>query len=214
MPSVEPLGEEFAGREAKTRQFQRPEVRWRLAGGGARDVYPKTAIRGEMALAAEMPLADGCGPVATWGQGFGNRFIRYWQKLIEPRGQEFRGGPLFAPGNPVGEVKTRGVLTGQDAGTRGRADGTTGVGVGETDALGSEAIDIRRIDETVAVGAQIAPAQVVHQDEQDVPGSLCGTIKRRGGCERCRCGSPDEGSSFHDWLAALPDSLTSPCAFW
>ena len=50
----------------------------------------------------------------------------------------------------------------------GRADGRCGVGVGETQTLGCQAVDARCFVERTAVTAQIPPAEVVGKDEQDI----------------------------------------------
>ena len=61
-----------------------------------------------------------------------------------------------------------GVLAGHEAAARRRADGAAGVGLGEAHALGRQAVEVGRLDALLAVAAEVAVAEVVGQDEDDV----------------------------------------------
>ena len=47
-------------------------------------------------------------------------------------------------------------------------DGTAGVGVGETQAGGGEAVEVGRLVEVGAVAVEAFPAEVVAEDEEDI----------------------------------------------
>ena len=68
-----------------------------------------------------------------------------------------------------------GVLAGDERIAGWRADRGRGVGVGEADAFAGELIDVRRLDLGRAIAAEIAVADVVGQDEDDVGRSRRGT---------------------------------------
>ena len=102
----------------------------------------------------------------------------------------------MAAGEEVGEAEARGVFAGHDAGARGRADGTGGVGVGEAHATGGEAVDVGSFVEAAAVEADVAPAEVVDQDEDEVKASGRGgrwELGRKGGGGCCF----EEAASVH-----------------
>ncbi len=70
----------------------------------------------------------------------------------------------------------------------GGADGASGVVVGEAHAFGGHAVQVGRLDEALAVGAEVAVAQIVGQDEDDV-----GRVLRRGSLTAlCRSGRPGQ----------------------
>ena len=49
-----------------------------------------------------------------------------------------------------------------------RAERRRDEGVAEDDAFAGDAVDVRRLDERMAGEAQVVPAQIVNQDEDDV----------------------------------------------
>src|SRR5205823_2294729 len=71
------------------------------------------------------------------------------------------------------DAGARGVLAGHQAGPRGGAILAVVV-AGEAQALRGEAVDVRRLVVLRALAAQVRPAEVVGQDEDDIgpPGSL------------------------------------------
>ena len=72
-----------------------------------------------------------------------------------------------------------GVLAGHEAAARRRADGAAGVGLGEAHALGGQAVQVRREDVLLAVAAEVAVAEVVGQDEDDVGARRLSRARRR-----------------------------------
>src|SRR4051794_1219866 len=76
--------------------------------------------------------------------------------------------PLLLAGIEIGiDVLSRGKLSGEDSHSGWRADGGGVVRLGETHALGCEAIDVRRLNLS-AVAAQIGEAHVVDKDLHDI----------------------------------------------
>ncbi len=65
-------------------------------------------------------------------------------------------------------MQARRVLAGEDACPRWRADRASRVGVGEAHALRREPVDVRRLVERAAEAAQVAPAHVVDENEDEV----------------------------------------------
>lgn len=105
-----------------------------------------------------MPLADRRGVVALRAQersdGGAARFDEIAAAAVEHAGLQARP-PAVAPG--------------EDAVTRGRADGRRRMHVSEADAFGGQACGVRRQGAGVAVVAlEIAPAEVVAEDADDV----------------------------------------------
>ena len=57
---------------------------------------------------------------------------------------------------------------GEDRGARRGADAAGGVALGKADALGGKLVEVRCFDDRVAVAGEVAPAQVVRQEHDDV----------------------------------------------
>ena len=66
--------------------------------------------------------------------------------------------------------------TRHEAGARGGAHGSVGVEIGELHALGGETIDVGGLDVGRAHAAEVAVAEIVGEDENDVG------FRRRGTC--------------------------------
>jgi hypothetical protein len=60
------------------------------------------------------------------------------------------------------------VLAGHEHAARGRADGGAGVEVGEAQALRGHAVEVGRGDDLLAVAAEIAVAEVIGHDPDEV----------------------------------------------
>ena len=60
------------------------------------------------------------------------------------------------------------VKAGHEHAARRGADGRAGIGIGESHAVGGQAIEIRRFDLLLAVAAEVAVAEVIGQDEDDI----------------------------------------------
>ncbi len=67
------------------------------------------------------------------------------------------------------------IAAGHERGPRGRALGAVGIALGESHAFGGEPVEGRRFHVAAAVAAEVAIAQVVGEDQDDVgPTRQCG----------------------------------------
>ena len=112
----------------------------------------------EIAFAeADVPFADQAGAVAG---------------PFEHRGRGRFGGVHRQRRFAVEDAGAGGVAPGVLAGDEGvagrRADGAGGVGVGEAEAFARKPVAMRRLDGLRAVTAEVAVADVVGKDEDDV----------------------------------------------
>ena len=60
------------------------------------------------------------------------------------------------------------IAPGDQRNAGGRADGRVGIGLIEAHALGGEAVQMRGLEIGGAIDAQVGPAQIVGQDENDI----------------------------------------------
>ena len=130
---------------------------------GAMDVHlVETAlVRLVFGFVAEVPLAEDTCPVTG---------------LLQLLGKRHRSeGHALAFEDRVRDAVLELVTAGQQGAARRRAR-RRDLEVGEPDALGAELIEVRRLEDRIPVGAQVAIALVVGQDEDDVR-----TIRRHDG---------------------------------
>jgi hypothetical protein len=90
---------------------------------------------------------------------------------VVPRGVEQPGKrqklvAVLAAVGVVGDPVSSGVETGEDVGPAGRAKWRGRERVLEPRSLTGDAVDVRRLDERVAIGAHVIPSQVVDDDHQ------------------------------------------------
>ena len=139
--------------------------------------------------AAEVPLAEDRRAVAVFPERFGERH------LVQRQGRQLLGaqhlleGMLPAARQPVRQAQPCRVLAGQERGARGRTDVRRRVRIGEAHAPLGERVDVGRLVERAAEYADVAPAQVVHEEEDDVRRLLSGSRGCRRGLRRTRFGS-------------------------
>lgn len=73
------------------------------------------------------------------------------------------------------DAMTRRILTREKGAAAGRADGAVHIEVRELCSSGGERVKVRRFDDLMPIAAEITPAQVICQDENDVwPGNING----------------------------------------
>ena len=126
--------------------------------------------------AVEMPFAGVTGAVAGAFEERGDGdFVR----------AEADAG---ARGNPVADAGTVGVAAGHETGAGRRADGEGRVAVGELDAVGGEAVEVGGLNRRVGEAREVAVAEVVAEEDDDV-----GTRGRGGGAEGERGEQQDGG---------------------
>ena len=149
------------------------------------DPVPERLLR--MEVAAQVPLAHQAAGVPGVGQDLGQR--------AELADGAVRVGPRLGAAGP--QVTVDAVLRRDEArqqgGPGGRADGVAGERPREADALGRQAVDVRRADIRVAVAAERPGALVVGQDEEEVRaarraggGGVLGATRGRTGFLRAR----------------------------
>ena len=138
------------------------------------EILVEAALRGvELVAVAEMPFAEGARGVAGGLQpirngglaereaeavdiGLGDPRAVYAARLLDHVAKR--------------ELKSDALLpaAGHEAGARGRAHGGIGVEIGKLHALGREAIDVGRLDVGRAHAAEVAVAEIIGEDEDDV----------------------------------------------
>lgn len=132
-------------------------------------------------LAAVVPFAEGARGVTGGFQRLGERFFLE----IEP----------FLAGADAAHAGPRMIPAGEHLGTGGRADGTDEETV-ERHAIAGQGIDVRRGEIGISRHAEIAPALVVSEDEDD--------IRRRGGLHARRGQQGDRGEEKENGGAGKP----------
>ena len=105
---------------------------------------------------AEVPLADNARLVAGRFERAGECRRAWWNDERGVAGQD--AGARLSPG----------ILAGEQGEARGGAGGGTAVGVGEAEPFAGDAVEVRRFDRRRAVAAEIAVADVVGVDEDNV----------------------------------------------
>jgi hypothetical protein len=171
----EPVGEVFAvGAVGEPRIAIGREVALAAIGTAAvvaTEVVVEALILGPPALGAEVPLAGEERGVAGGLQRFCERGRIERQPVGVGRRQELgvalpclrvRGADV------VGDAGALRPLAGEDAGARGRANGARGVGIGEFRTVAREAIEIRCLVKRAAIDREIALAEIVGEEENDV----------------------------------------------
>ena len=120
---------------------------------------------------AEPPFAEGAAGVALCFQALGDGDIGGKEGVLSlglHRGIVAHGG-------------VAGMFAGHEDTARGRADGVAGVGTGEFHARGGERVDAGRLDLLLSVAAELAVAEIIREDEDDV--GLFGAGQERRGKE-------------------------------
>src|SRR5262249_23031795 len=148
--------------------LERGEVTPRRTGLVAGDVHVEALALRLEAFTAQVPFADVCGGVSRRLERLGEGRLFERQLRGDDGAQQWLVGPVGAAGDEVGEVEALRVLAGDQRGARRRADGAGGVGGGELYAVGGEAVEVRRAVVGAAVTAEVAGAEVVDQDDDDV----------------------------------------------
>ena len=91
-----------------------------------------------------------------------------------PPGELLRLHPVL---QIAGHAAANGQPAGEQRGAAGRADARGDVEIGEAHALAGHAVEVGRADARMAVATQVAVAQVVGQDDDQV-GQLLGPHRR------------------------------------
>ena len=107
---------------------------------------------------AKAPLADERGGVAGLLQHAGHGHVARRQRLCR----------VVARAGIAAHAGVTHVPAGHEHAARRRADSRPGVELREADPLGRQPIEVRRLDDPLPVRTEIAVAEVVGQDEDDV----------------------------------------------
>ena len=105
--------------------------------------------------------------------------------LLWQRGFGFCGGTVGR--NRLGEMKPRRILSGHDAGARGRTKRTGRIGISEPHAVAGQAFQRGCLVVGRAIYRAVRPAQIVGQDHDDIwlfcflPGDCCARHHGQGG---------------------------------
>ena len=150
---------ELAGRLAVANEVGRVEVAGR---GVVLRVQPVVETRlarrafAAVGLAVEVPLAGVTGPIAGFLEQLGDRHFAGSQEDAAVRR------------NPVTDAEAVGDPPGQQAGARGGTDRGRRIAVREFDPFCRELVEVRRADLRVGEAAQVAVAEVIAQEDDDV----------------------------------------------
>src|SRR5690606_13989999 len=113
------------------------------------------------AVVAHVPFADV------------GRFVSSFLQRLREGTQLMALGASFCVVDDAVHVR---ILTREDAAATGRTEGRRRERVPELGALASDPIDMWSFRHGAAGAAQIVPAQVIHQNENDVRRRRCGTL--------------------------------------
>src|SRR5438128_1381161 len=134
----------------------------------AKILLKAAAHRVELPLAAEVPLADHAGGVASLFEALSERRFREWQADVlafrRRAGVELMAEPLL-------------IAACHQAGPRRAAIRPRDVTVGAADAVLCDRVDVGRGNVLAALDADIAIAHVIANDDEDIGfgvGILCG----------------------------------------
>ena len=134
-------------------------VETNLAGAGFEFAVPVRAFA--FFSKSEVPLADDGGPVASFLHEVGQGESVSIDDEVSVRGRD------------SGSLLTEGVIAGEQGVAGGCACGGGTVSTGEELASGGEFIDVRCFESGRSVTGEIAVAQVVGHDDDDVGLRLC-----------------------------------------
>ena len=115
----------------------------------------------------EVPFAKEPGGVSGGLQGFGQEDA-FMVDARFPLWDEELGVLSVVSGDPVSEVEARRVAPGEDGGPTGRTNSAGGVAVGEEHAVFGEPVDVWGFVEGGPVAAEIAPAEVIDEEEDEI----------------------------------------------
>ncbi|MCX6933041.1 MAG: hypothetical protein NTZ29_10210 [Verrucomicrobia bacterium] len=166
------LGDEIDGAVGEV--FRSALWRWTVGRGGLGVALSfvhglPALLRGAEAGAAEMPFAKVTGAVAGRTEALGQGLDLKRELAGHDRIGESRIRPAMA-GDVLRNAEARLVLTALKIRARRRADGA-GVELGEAEAIAREAIEVGRFVKSVPVTAEVGPAQIVGEDDDEV--GLC-----------------------------------------
>ena len=130
---------------------------------------------------AEMPFPNIPRGIAGRLQCFGHRDRIERQRHGGPGSNHtFKGSPM--PGDMCRDANASLILAGLQGATCWRADGSSSVEIGEPHSFGRQLVDVRRINEIIAVTTNILPSHIVNENQDDV-GTVGSAELRSGECQ-------------------------------
>lgn len=147
------------------------ESSWWAAFVVATDIVIETVVVGVRAFAAEVPFTGEKSGIARLFERFCEGRFLVWQVVIVGRGKQLCVAcPRFAFGGPnvIRDVDASRIFSGHEAGSGRAADLASGVTLGESRAFAGDAVDVRAFVERAAFAAQVAPAEIVGEYEEDI----------------------------------------------
>ena len=127
----------------------------------------------------QVPLPDMSRPIALDSEGFSQRGMAMLEPHRPVRRLQLGTDPVLT-GNPVRHVRASRIEPGQQGRAGRRADRAGRVAVSEPHAVGSKAVYVRRLVEVAPIAAEIRPAEIVDQEDQEVRPGRSGILARRG----------------------------------
>ena len=124
--------------------------------GGRLVQLPVPILLGCATAQAEVPLAKGCRVVASGMKGIGHGIA-----LGRDNHPRIAGGHICSP-------SPQGVFAREQSVARGGARGGAGMGIGEAGAAARQAVNGRRLHTGGSIARQVAIAEVVGQNDDDV----------------------------------------------
>ena len=143
----------------------------------AGEVVEALAVGQALGAVSQVPLPDAGGVIAGALQDLGKQH-RIRREVAPAVSRRVRA-------DDAGHADQLGIATAQQGCPRRRADRAVGVGLRELHAARQEAVDPRRLQVFGAVAGQVACAQVVDQDDDDVGGE--GLLRHGGSGRSGRC---------------------------
>ena len=175
----ESLGEVFAGLVSLKRGIgpRRVVPAWRRAAVVASNIDIESLILGPMAFTAEMPFAGKERLVTVRLQLLGDGHLLQCEVVSILWMQQLIVGVIALAWDPVRDVHSHRMPPCHNACAGGAANWTRCVALREPYAGGSEFVDMRRFMKFASIGADIRPAHVVHEEEQEVGLLGCSDIQ-------------------------------------
>ena len=155
--------------------------RFRAGVRAAGEVLVEAMVGRLMALAAEVPLADGGRHVALGLEQFGDRRDAGRQVQVDRRAEQAVRGAVGASGEEGGDLQPGRALARHQGGARRRAHRGRGVSLREAGAVGGEPIEVRRALVLPAEATEVVDPEVVGEEDHDVRRGLLGAERQEAG---------------------------------
>ena len=174
---VEPIGEIFplgcffqTRHEGGVARLIRGKITAWTASLIAGNVYIKTMIRRQRPVSPQMPLAYMKSGIASFPQQLRQGNNPLGQGLEIVRAVEGLAGFGGLAGDPIGNMNSGGILTGEDSGTTGRTNRASRIGLSKHGRFRSQLVEVGGLVEGASCESQITGAKIIRHDEDNVGG--------------------------------------------